>query len=65
MAPKYPKVKFLKSVATKCVENMIDKDLPAIMVYKDGDLINPMMCARGIFGGVRMNVKTVEYVLSM
>ena len=65
LALKYPKVKFVKSVATKCVENMIDRDLPAIMVYKDGDLVNAMMCARQIFGGVRMTLKTVEYVLSM
>lgn len=46
MAIKHPKTKFLRSIATKCVENMVDKDLPAVFFYKDGDLLNALMSAR-------------------
>lgn len=65
LALKYPEVKFLRSIATKCVENMIDKDLPAVFLYKDGDLVTPFIAARQMFGGERMTTKIVEYILSM
>jgi hypothetical protein len=65
LAQKHPKTKFLRSVATKCVENMVDKDVPALFFYKDGELLNALMRARDIFGGTRMTTKTVEYILSM
>jgi hypothetical protein len=65
LAAKHPKTKFLRSVATKCVENMVDRDVPALFFYKDGELLNALMRARDIFGGTRMTSKTVEYILSM
>jgi len=65
LAAKYPKTKFLRSIATKCVENMVDKDVPALFFYQDGDLKNAIMGARGVLGGERMNAKTVAYILSM
>lgn len=40
LAKKYPKHKFLKSVANKCVENFPDQALPQILVYRDGKMIN-------------------------
>lgn len=43
---------------------MVDKDLPALFFYRDGELVHHMICAREIFGGVRMNLKTVEFILS-
>ena len=36
---KYPEVKFLKSIATKTIENYRDSDVPGILIYKDGDLV--------------------------
>lgn len=34
LALKYPLVKFVKIVASKCVENFPDEDVPCIVVYK-------------------------------
>lgn len=34
LAPKYPLVKFVKIVATKCVEKFPDEDVPCIVIYK-------------------------------
>jgi len=44
---------------------MVDKDLPAVFFYKNGDLSNCLMGARQIFGASKMNMKTVEFVLSL
>lgn len=52
--------------ATKCVENFNDKDVPCLLFYTNGDLydqISGSKC-REIFGGKRMTVDTVEYVLA-
>ena len=61
---KYPRVKFIKSVATKCVENFSDKDVPALFFYKGGDLLGQKIPAAPELGGLRMNFSTVEFVLS-
>lgn len=39
VAKEFPKVKFLKTVSTKCVENFPDSKLPYMLFYKNGDLI--------------------------
>jgi len=65
LAPKYPEVKFVRAVATKCVEGMLDRDLPALLFYKNEDLIGNIIPAREVLGGKRMTVKTVEFVLSI
>lgn len=38
LAKEHPKIKFLKTVATKCVEEFPDSNLPYILYYKDGSL---------------------------
>ena len=65
LAPKYPNIKFVKAVATKCVEGMLDRDLPALLFYKNEDLKHNIIPAREVLGGKRMTVKTVEFVLSL
>jgi len=67
LAKKHPTRKFMRCVATKCVENYRDQDVPGLLFYKDGNnLVNNLTgdAARKIFGGVRMNIDTVEYVLA-
>lgn len=54
LAPKYPEVKFVRAVATKCVEGMLDRDLPALLFYKNEDLIGNIIPAREVLGGKRM-----------
>merc|ERR1712166_378099 len=65
LAPKYPTTKFVKAVATKCVENFKDRDLPALLFYKDGALTGKILPASTELGGVRMNPRTVEFILMM
>ena len=38
VAQKHPETKFIKSVATKCVENFRDNDCPALLFYLNGEL---------------------------
>jgi len=38
LAGQYPSVKFLKSVATKCVPNFSDTNLPYILFYRNGQM---------------------------
>ena len=66
LAKKHPTRKFMRCVATKVVENYRDQDCPGLLFYKDGNnLLNNLtgQTARQLFGGKRMNVDTVEYVL--
>ena len=65
LAAKHPNTKFIRAVATKCVEGMLDRDLPALLFYKNEDLTGNIIPAREVLGGKRMNVKTVEFVLSV
>ncbi len=65
IAKKHSNTKFVRSVATKCVENFRDNDLPALLFYKDGELLHNIIPAREILGGTRMNINTVEFVLGL
>ena len=64
LARKHPNVKFVKCVATKAVDNFQDRDLPALLFYQAGDLFGQLVPCKDILGGIRMNVKTVEFVLA-
>ena len=54
LARKFPQTKFLKGVASVCIPNYPDKNLPTVFVYYEGDLkkqwVGPLA-----FGG--MNLK--------
>jgi hypothetical protein len=63
IAKKYPYVKFIKIVATKCIENYLDMDCPGILIYKNGDLADKIIPAGEVFGGKRMTIECVEFVL--
>lgn len=63
LAKKHPTRKFIKIVANKCIENYLDIDCPGILIYKNGDLMDKIIPAGDVFGGVRMNMDTVEFVL--
>jgi len=43
IAKQYQLVKFLRSVATKCVENFPDERVPTIIVYKNGQLVHNLV----------------------
>ena len=65
VAKRNPQVKFIKMVATKCIENYMDVDVPGMLFYKNGDLVDKIIPASAVFGGGQMNVDTVEFVLAM
>ncbi len=52
-------------VATKCIENYLDIDVPGILIYQAGDLKDKIIPAAPVFGGPQMNQDTVEFVLAM
>lgn len=52
-------------VATKCIENYMDIDVPGILIYRNGDLLDKIIPAAPVFGGKQMNKDTVEFVLAM
>ncbi len=65
VAKRNPYVKFIKMVATKCIENYLDMDVPGVLFYRNGDIVDKIIPASPVFGGPQMNVDTVEFVLSM
>ena len=38
-------------------------DVPGILIYRNGDMIDKIIPAGEVFGGKRMTVETVEFVL--
>ena len=65
IAPRHQYVKFIKIVANKCIENYLDIDVPGILFYKNGDLLDKIIPAAPVFGGKHMTRDTVEFVLAM
>ena len=65
VAKRHPYVKFIKMIATKCIENYMDVDVPGMLFYKNGDLSDKIIPAAPVFGGGQMNIDTVEFVLAM
>ena len=43
----------------------MDSDCPGLLFYKDGEMIDKAIPAAELFGGKRMNTKTVEFVLAL
>lgn len=65
MAQRHQYVKFIKIVANKCIENYLDIDVPGLLFYKNGDLLDKIIPASPVFGGKHMTRDTVEFVLAM
>ncbi len=51
LAPKFPLVKFMKIVATNCIENYKDADVPGVIIYKNSQLTRQFIPATYYFGG--------------
>lgn len=64
LARKHINVKFIKAVATSCVENFHDSHCPGMFIYKGGELLHSDVPCADLFGGLRMTEQTVEYVLT-
>ncbi|CAN7995998.1 unnamed protein product, partial [Ixodes pacificus] len=55
LASKFPTTKFLKSVATNCIPNYPDRNVPTIFVYRDGQLCKQFV-GPDVFGGMKLKV---------
>jgi thiol-disulfide isomerase/thioredoxin len=42
LAPKYPQLKFVRIVATKCIENYPDINCPTIIIYLNGGMVTTL-----------------------
>ena len=58
LAVKFPLVKFMKIVATNCVVNYKDEDVPGLIVYQNGAVVRNFMPASYFFGGNNMTWKS-------
>ena len=51
LATKHIFTKFMRIVATNCIENYKDEDVPGVIVYRDGKLVKNFIPATYYFGG--------------
>jgi hypothetical protein len=61
LAKKFPLVKFMQIVATNCVENYKDVDVPGVLVYKNGEMVRQFLPATYYFGGKDLSWKSKIY----
>ncbi|XP_066155011.1 viral IAP-associated factor homolog [Euwallacea fornicatus] len=62
LAPKFPTVKFLKSISTTCIPNYPDRNLPTLFVYFEGDL-KKQLAGPLEFRGPNLTRDEFEYLL--
>lgn len=55
LAAKNRAVKFLKIIATDCIRNYPDRNLPTLLIYGEGD-IKKQMVGIGSLGGLNMKL---------
>lgn len=61
LALAYPTVKFLKIVATRCIENFRDADVPTLIIYLDGTLRHNLIRVHKMLKEI--SKKSVEWLL--
>lgn len=61
MAKKFPLVKFMSIVATNCIENYKDADVPGVIIYQNSKLIRQFIPATYYFGGKNISWKSKSY----
>lgn len=61
LAQKYPLIKFVKIIATKCVEKYPDDAVPTILIYKNSQKIQTLAPALPYIGGKNLNLKCKFY----
>ncbi|RZC33247.1 NADH dehydrogenase [ubiquinone] complex I, assembly factor 7 -like [Asbolus verrucosus] len=62
LAPRFPTVKFLKSISTTCIPNYPDKNLPTIFIYFEGELKNQIVGPLE-FRGPNLTQDEFEYLI--
>jgi len=60
LAPKFPLVKFMRIVATNCIEKYKDTDVPGVIIYQNAKLIRQFIPASYYFGGNNLSWKSIK-----
>eukprot|EP00899_Mesostigma_viride_P025083 jgi/Mesvir1/575/Mv02021-RA.1 len=63
VASRHPDTKFVKIVSTECIPNYPDANVPTVLIYHKGDVVNTIV-GLGAFGGSQASSANVEFVLS-
>eukprot|EP00047_Mylnosiga_fluctuans_P003915 m.231662 g.231662 ORF g.231662 m.231662 type:complete len:434 (-) comp12249_c0_seq1:117-1418(-) len=63
LAQKFPAVKFVQSIASSCIPNYPDRNLPSVFLYHEDDL-KVQFIGPSIFGGESSTVEDVEWALA-
>ena len=64
LAHRFVLVKFMRIRASECIEGFQDKDVPAVIIYHDGNLIKQLIPAAYYFGGSgKLSAEKVEWIL--
>ena len=64
LAQRFILVKFMRIIATDCIEKFSDKDCPGIIIYYNGKLFRQLIPATYYFGGSgRISSDKVEWIL--
>jgi hypothetical protein len=64
LAHRFVLVKFMRIKANECVEGLKDKDVPAVIIYHDGQLLKQLIPATYYFGGAgKLSPEKVEWIL--
>lgn len=61
VARQYPGVKFVKMIATKCVENFPDAHVPTLIIYKDGKCVSTLPMVHKMLR--KITFASLEYLL--
>ena len=64
MSIKHRHVKFVKIEARKCVENFKEEHVPAIFVYRDGEMVSQYLQVGAVLGGKKISFDIVEFFLA-
>lgn len=64
LSHKFINHKFIKIIATKCVENFQDADVPALLIYRNGQLHHNFLRCVTLFPQGKISDKGLEWALS-
>jgi len=62
LAPKFPTVKFIRSISTTCIPNYPDQNLPTVFVYFEGEM-KASLAGPQHFRGMNMTLDEFEFIL--
>lgn len=63
LSMKFKTVKFIKMIATSCIENFPDSAVPTLIIYHNGKMYDKIE-GISIYGGKQLNSDCIEWVLS-